>query len=191
MLRQLPLFKAIACVVDPGGDQRLTQRASTVNFHFCMKRCVVDPVIWVNMLSLCCWSWGGDQQLTQRASTANFHFCMKRWSLLLILRGAGRGGFMINTEDGQSTVNCHFHMKRWLPLLILGDRPTIDTERINSQLLLSREKAITSVDPEGGVGGGDRCPRDILCVARVDHQYYLKFDSLRKDRVLGEVTAVR
>ena len=47
-----------------------------------------------------------------------------------------------------STVNFHFHMKRQSPLLILGGgRSTIDKERINSQLSLLCEKAITSVDP--------------------------------------------
>ena len=37
----------------------------------------------------------------------------------------------------------------------------IDVERINSQLLLSREQVIPSVDP------GKDTPRDIPCTARV------------------------
>ena len=41
----------------------------------------------------------------------------------------------------------------------------IDTERINSQLSLSREKVIASVD----LGGRIDAPLDILCIARVDH----------------------
>ena len=45
-------------------------------------------------------------------------------------------------DDQQST-------QRRSTLLILGGL-TINMERINSQLKLSREKAITSVDPEGG-----------------------------------------
>ena len=35
-----------------------------------------------------------------------------------------------------------------------GGGSTIDMERINSQLSLSREKVIASVDPRGGGGGG-------------------------------------
>ena len=41
---------------------------------------------------------------------------------------------------------------------------TIDIERINSQLSLSCEQVIASVD-----GGGKDTPRDIPCVVRVGH----------------------
>ena len=47
-------------------------------------------------------------------------------------------------EDQQST------QRRSTTLLILGGRLTIDAERINSQLSLSREKTITSVGVRGG-----------------------------------------
>ena len=46
-----------------------------------------------------------------------------------------------------------------------GGRSMIDIERINSQLLLSHEKVIASVDP----GGKDTPSREIPCVARVGH----------------------
>ena len=55
-----------------------------------------------------------------------------------------------------STVNFHFCVKRWSPLLILGCRSTINAERINSQLSLSCEKAIASVDPWRGIDAPPR-----------------------------------
>ena len=41
----------------------------------------------------------------------------------------------------------------------------IDMERINSQLSLSHEKAIISVDPWEGIDA----PRYIPCIARIGH----------------------
>ena len=80
-----------------------------------------------------------------------------------MLRGSTVNVSTINVErvnsqcrEGQqsmwrgSTVNFHFHVKRQLSLLILGGGGSmINMERINSQLSLSHEKAITSVDPGG------------------------------------------
>ena len=50
-------------------------------------------------------------------------------------------------------------------VLIMGVGLMIASERINSQLSLSHEKAIASVDH----GGEIDAPRDIPCVARVGH----------------------
>ena len=63
--------------------------------------------------------------------------------------------------DWQSTLRrSTIDTLRWSPKLLVLAGSTIDTERINSQLSLSREKPIASVDPGGGGGEINNQHRD-------------------------------
>ena len=108
-LKWLPLFKAIAYGVDPGGgvDKQLTQRGSTINFR--VKR--LSPLLIL----------GTDRQSTHRGSTVNFQ--VKRWSSLLILWGGSmiamerinsqlsllHGKVIVSVDPGGSTSPETFH----------------------------------------------------------------------------------
>ena len=74
------------------------------------------------------------------------------------------GGSMIDVER----INSQLSLSREKVIVSVdpgGDGSTIDMERINSQLSLLIDKVITFVD----LGGGIDAPWDIPCVARVGH----------------------
>ena len=99
---------------------------------------------------------GGDRRLTRRGSTLNFHFHVKRWSPLLTLGGGGGGESMIDAERINSQLSLS-HEKAITSVDPMGwVGGQINEERINSQLSLLREKVITSVDPGGQINDQHR-----------------------------------